>query len=83
MLSNNNVMLSNIAFPDLYGAPPPVNPIPIPYPNLTPGTLPHANHIDGQAHADNKKALVAQNRLYISFSIRNFNQPTGYRLQTT
>jgi hypothetical protein len=63
MFSNTNVMLSNSAFPDVCGAPPPVNPIPIPYPNLTPGSLAHANHIDGQAHAGNKKALTAQKNI--------------------
>jgi hypothetical protein len=53
-------LLSNSVFPDLCGDLPPVNPIPILYPNLTPVSLPHANHIDGQPHTGNKKALTAQ-----------------------
>jgi hypothetical protein len=62
VLSNTNVMLFNSIFSDVCGVPPLINPVPIPYPNLTRGPLPHANHFDGQAHARNERALTAQKK---------------------
>jgi hypothetical protein len=55
-------MLFNSIFSDVCGVPPLINPVPIPYPNLTRGPLPHANHFDGQAHARNERALTAQKK---------------------
>jgi len=63
MLSNTNLPRSFFSFSDVCHVPTPVNPIPIPYPNLGTGSLQHANHIDGQAQAGNEAALTAQKNI--------------------